>query len=139
MAKRQTRQEALQEQVVTLRADGATYSEIAERTALPVQEFIDLSAEESYKVSTLRAVRMETLITTQRVDHRGRIEQLSHLQSRLREELERRDLSDLPTDKLVTLLLKTSEALKGEVTTPEILSSEAQRRNERQSEMWNNW
>ena len=116
----------LREQAVILRSDGKPYEEVAEQLELSVQEVIDLLENEEVAINTYRAVKMETLITSQQADHKGRIEHLSNLQNRLREELESRDLSTIPTDKLVTLILKTSEALKEEVTPIRVLSSNSQ-------------
>lgn len=70
------------------------------------------------------------------VDKQGRINRLAALQDRLSRELESRDLTDLPTDKLVTLLIKTSEALKGEVFNPVIQTTTKQEKEARQ---WGNW
>mgnify|MGYP004447540259 CR=1 FL=1 len=131
MAKRNKKEE-LEERIVALRGNGTDYAQIAEMTSTPLQEVIDLSEKHSERVKMLRAAKMETLITTQRVDNRGRVEQLSSIQQRLREELERRDLSDIPTEKLVALLIRLSTALKDEVVYPKILSTYQQETQE----MW---
>lgn len=134
MAKKQL--SSLKLQAVELRADGKTYKEIAEELGTDIQQAIDMASDESDKIATLRAVKMEALFQEERINQTGRIERLSALQARLKEELDRRDLSDIPTDKLITLYLKTSETIKGEVYTPKILSSTEQAKAQRERSMF---
>lgn len=134
MAKKQL--SSLKLQAVELRAGGKTYKEIAEELGTDIQQAIDMASDESDKIATLRAVKMEALFQEERINQTGRIERLSALQARLKEELDRRDLSDIPTDKLITLYLKTSETIKGEVYTPKILSSTEQAKAQRERSMF---
>lgn len=115
--------------VIELRAEGLSYAKIAQEANISKQTAVDIIRENIDEVSTLQAVEMEALIDAERVNQRGRIEQLSALHSRLREEIEQRDLSQIPTEKLIKLFIKTSETLKGEVTTPQVRSSEEQRKD----------
>jgi len=115
------------ERFIQMRADGSSYDEIARETGTDVQEVIDVVADRLEVASTMAAVKMEVYFKEQRIDNRGRIEQLSALRKRLLDEIETRDLSDVPTDKLVNLFIKTGEALKEEINgTPKILSTEGQ-------------
>lgn len=124
-------------QVLALREEGKTYAEIAEVTGLKAQDAVDsLNLQEVYHVNTLRAIEAEAMFARLQVDKQGRINRLAALQDRLSRELESRDLTDLPTDKLVTLLIKTSEALKGEVFNPVIQTTTKQEKDARQ---WGNW
>lgn len=120
--------ETLRLQAVELRAEGMGYEDIAQRLGLEVQDIIDTlqEGETGEKVSTLRAVKLEKIITAGGVDTTGRIKSLSSLRQRLTEELESRDLSDIPTKDLATLIVKINEALKSEVYTPKILTREEQ-------------
>lgn len=118
--------------IIELRAEGLSYAKIAEEAKVAKQTAVDIVKERIDEVSTLRAIEMEALFDTRRVNLTGRIEQLSALQTRLREEIASRDLTDVPTDKLITLFLKTSEALKAEVYTPTIQSTEEQAEAARQ-------
>lgn len=131
--------EARQERAISLRADGRSYEDISSELNVGVQEAIDLVKEQPERTQTLAGVRMEAFFVQNRINTRGRIEELSSLRQRLSDELARRDLTDLPTDKLVTLLIKTNEALKGEVTTPTIFSTAGQAKAERDRNMWDNF
>ena len=113
--------------VIELRADGLSYAKIAEALKIAKQTAVDIVRDNRDEVETLQAVEMEALFDSSRVNLRGRVEQLSALQSRLREEIASRDLSEVPTDKLITLFIKTTDALKAEVYAPEAKSTAEQR------------
>lgn len=138
-AQRQTEAEARQERAISLRADGRSYEDISSELKVGVQEAIDMVTNQPERTQTLAGVRMEAFFIQNRVNTRGRIEELSSLRQRLSDELARRELTDIPTDKLITLLIKTNEALKGEVTTPTIYSTAGQAKAERDRNMWDNF
>lgn len=104
--------------VIELRAEGQSFAKIAEALKISKQTAVDIVRDNRDQVETLQAVEMEALFDAERVNLRGRVEQLSALQAKLREEIESRDLSEIPTDKLIALFIKTTNALKGEVFTP---------------------
>lgn len=122
--------------VVELRADGLSYERIAKELSISKQSAVDIAKEKIDEVATLQAIRMEALFESERINTKGRIEQLSALHSKIREEIEKRDLSDVPTDKLINLFLKTTDALSGEVYTPTIRSTEEQKKDARDREQW---
>lgn len=126
-------------QIITLRAEGLSYARIAEEAKVSKQTAVDVVGESQDQVATLHAIQMEALFESQRVNLRGRIEQLSALQRRLLEEIERRDLSELSTDKLITLYLNTTKNLKEEVFTPKMETSKEQEQTANRREIWNQW
>jgi intein-encoded DNA endonuclease-like protein len=125
--------------VIELRAEGVSYSDIAQQLTIAKQTAVNIAKENIDEIGTLRAIEVEATFKAQRINRDGRIAQLSQLHQRLREEIERRDLSELPTKDLVALFLKTSDSLKGEVYSPEIRSTEeqAQDRSQRESFYYN--
>lgn len=130
--------ESIRLRVIELRADGVSYSKIAEQLSIAKQTAVDIAKEKIDEIGTLRAIEMEATFKAQQVNRDGRIAQLSTLHNRLREEIERRDLSQLPTKDLVALYLKTSDTLKGEVYTPTIKSTQEQEEDkyQRQQLQW---
>lgn len=101
--------------VIELRAEGLSFANIAKEVNIAKQTAVDIVRENIDEVDSLQAIEMEALIDASKVNQRGRIEQLSELHTKLREEIARRDLSEVPTDKLIKLYLNTSETLRGEV------------------------
>lgn len=126
-------------QIIELRAEGLPYAKIAEEVKVSKQTAVDVVGESRDLIATLQAIQMEALFEAQRVNLRGRVEQLSALQRRLLEEIERRDLSDLSTDKLITLYLNTTKNLKEEVFTTKMETTTEQAETSRQREIFNKW
>lgn len=118
--------ESVKLRAIELRADGLSFERISKELSIAKQSAVDIIKENAEQVDTLRAVAVEATYEANQLNRAGRINQLVALHNRLREEIERRDLTDLPTKDLVTLFLKTSGTLKGEVVYGEILSSEQQ-------------
>lgn len=123
-------------QVLGLRAEGLSFAKIAKETSLAKQTVVDIVKDNIDSISTLQGVAMEAFLDENRVNHKGRLEQLSVLHSRLREEIERRDLSEVPTDKLINLFLKTSDSLKAEVRIPCIRSTQEQKKDASDRSSW---
>lgn len=108
--------------IIELRAEGLSYAKIAEALKISKQTALEIVRDNKDEVTSLQAMEMEALFDAQKINLRGRVEQLSTLQARLRDELAKRDLSKLPTDKLIALFIKTNQALRDEVFTPEVKS-----------------
>lgn len=127
--------------IIELRAEGLSYAKIAEALKISKQTAVDIVKDNQDQVATLQAVEMEALFDASRVNLRGRVEQLSALQAKLREEIAQRDLSQVPTDKLITLFIKTTQALKEEVYIPEAKSSSEQTKEAQQRSLdnWAGW
>lgn len=112
--------------VIELRAEGLSYAKIAEACNIAKQTAVDIVNENIDDVNNLQAFQVEALFKEKQIDAEGRIEQLTALQARLKEEIEKRDLSDIPTDKLITLYAKLTEQIRSETWTPKFESTEEQ-------------
>lgn len=106
--------------IIELRAEGLPFAKIAEAVNVSKQTAMEIVKDNIDEVTSLQAVEMEALFDNERVNLRGRVEQLSALQARLREEIAKRDLSKVPTEKLIALFIKTNQALREEVYTPDV-------------------
>ena len=127
--------------VIELRAEGLSYANIAKEVNIAKQTAVDICKENIDEVDTLQAIEMEALIDASKVNQRGRIEQLSELHSKLREEIAKRDLSEVPTDKLIKLYLNTSQTLRGEVeeAAPQPKSLTEQQQSARKRDLWDSF
>lgn len=106
--------------IIELRAEGLPFAKIAEAVNVSKQTAMEIVKDNIDEVTSLQAVEMEALFDNERVNLKGRVEQLSALQARLREEIAKRDLSKVPTEKLIALFIKTNQALREEVYTPDV-------------------
>lgn len=117
-----------------LRAQGLSYVKIAQEVGIAKQTATDICKANEEAVNALRAYELEELYEEQRITKEERIRAHANLMRRLREEIERRPLADLSTDKLIDLYLKTASTLKDEVVEPIFQSTEEQERNRKERE-----
>ncbi|MGM0806471.1 MAG: hypothetical protein ACQET8_17150 [Bacillota bacterium] len=104
----------MKKQFVALRAKGFSFSKIAEKLKVSKVTLIDWSKYLEKEILNLKAIEMEELQQMYYVQKQQRIEQYGIQLKQIAKELERRDLSDMPTDKLLELKLKYLDYLKRE-------------------------
>ena len=112
--------------ILQLRAEGKSYATIAKETGVGKQTALDVCKKYRERVATLAALELDELYTQQRITSRDRIEALASLSRRVRNEIERRNLSTIPTEKLIELYLKQEAVLKEEMIEPDFKSSQEQ-------------
>ena len=117
------------QKILTLRAKGKSYASIAAELSIAKQTAIDYCKDNEETIATLKALELETLYESHHINKEARIEALSTLKDKLREEIDRRDLADIPTDKLITLYLNTTADIKDEAIEPNFQSSKEQERD----------
>ena len=98
---------------VELRAKNLSYNRIAENLNVSKQTLIAWSKELSHDIANRRAMELDEPEKYFALRER-RIELFGKMLKSIKSELEKRDLTDLPTEKLFDLLLKYSEAVKSE-------------------------
>lgn len=123
--------------VLSLRSQGLSFAKIASQMKISKQTAVDVVGEHREQVATLQALQLEALYEETKINLKGRIEQLSALQHKLREEIESRDLSDVPTDKLITLYLNVTKNIKDEVIQPDMETSSEQAMTARRRSYFN--
>ncbi len=103
------------EQFIRLRAQGLSFHKIEEKLGITKKTLISWEPELCEEIAEKRAKEIEHLRETYWVEKKGRIEFLFERRKRLQEEERTRDLSDVPTAKLMQLELQASEQLKKEI------------------------
>ena len=107
---------------IQLRAKGLSLSKIAKRMKLSKTTLANWSQELEAEIAGLKAMELEALQEQYFLLKEGRIRLLGGLLKKLQQEADQRDLTSLPTDKLLDLLLKYQEALQGEYVEARPLS-----------------
>ena len=110
-------------EALRLRAAGTPVEGIMAKTCLDAQEVVDIIAGAGNTLTTLRGIKAEAALISYGVTKRDRLQKIVELRNKVEEEIDKRDFSDIPTEKLPVLLLKINEAIREEVTPPRILSS----------------
>lgn len=112
--------------ILSLRAKGYSYARIAQEAKVSKQTAVDLCRMYEERVATLEALELEELYETHRLTSTERIKAHASLLQRIKEEIDRRDLTDIPTDKLLDLYLKEEAALRESMIEPKFRSSQEQ-------------
>ena len=111
------------ERFIELRAKGWSYDKIAKELKTAKQTLIDWSKELEEEIANSKALELEALYEKFYLAKEQRLETFGKLLQKLQAEVDKRDLSDLPTDKLLDLLLKYNTQLKEEVIEPKYKTS----------------
>lgn len=106
------------ERFIELRAKGYSFDKIATELGKAKQTLIDWGKELENEIANLKALELEALYEKHYLLKENRIETFGTLLKKLKDEVMNRDLSDVPTDKLLDLLLKYENQLKDEVVEP---------------------
>lgn len=120
--------------IIELRARGKSYSTIASELKIGKQTALDVCKKYKEQIATLQALELEQLYEEQRITSTERITAIASLMHRVREEIDSRDLSQVPTEKLIDLYLKQSSALREEIIEPNFQSTEEQNRDRQERE-----
>lgn len=112
----------LQGQFVELRAKGYSYSKIAKRLRISKGTLANWNQELEAEIASLKAMELEALQEQYYLLKEGRIRLLGEQVKAIRQELGKRSFSDVPTDKLLDLLLRYQDKLKEEFTEAKPIS-----------------
>lgn len=109
---------ATKQRFIELRAQGKSFAYIANEIQVSKTTLVDWSKDLTEEISNLRALELDALQEQYKIGREHRIKLYGEQLEAVREELKNRDLSDVPTVKLLELQLKTIEILKNEETMP---------------------
>ena len=112
------------ERFIELRAKGWSFDKIAKEIGKAKQTLIDWSKELQDEIANRKALELEALYESYYLMRENRLQTFGAMLTKIKEEVERRDLSDVPTDKLLELLLKYNSQVKEEIVEPTFKSSE---------------
>ena len=107
-----------------LRAQGKSLTAIADTVGVRRQTVANWLSEHVEEVENLKAMELDALREACWMTTQARIERLSMRLEHITAELEKRDLSDVPTAKLMELELKTRAELAKEFAEPPIRSEQ---------------
>lgn len=111
-------------QIVELRAQGYSLKKIADKLGIAKQTVVDTVKEMKEEVASLQAIQLDALYEAEKITTEARIKNLSTLLRKIKKEIDSRDFSDVPTDKLVDLYIKTASTLEGLMVEPSFKSSQ---------------
>lgn len=95
---------------IELRSKGNSFDTIAKRLNISKGTLIKWSRDFNDDVANYAAIEREKLIEAAKLAKRHQIDMLGERLAMIREELSKRDLSDIPTSKLIEIELKIIDA-----------------------------
>lgn len=114
----------VKEKFIELRAQGYSFDKIAKELGKAKQTLIDWSRELQEEIASRKALELEALYDQFSLMKEHRLRELGKTLARLQTEIESRDLSDVPTDKLLDLQLKYLTYAKEEIVEPVFKSTQ---------------
>ena len=110
------------QQFIELRAKGYSYQKIADELGISKPTLIDWSKDEqtSKDIHNQRTLYLDELQEKYAMTKRHRIAMFGEVLSRAKAELDKRDLSEMSTDKLITMVIKLSDTLRQDETELEL-------------------
>jgi len=114
----------IRERFIELRAKGWSFDKIAKETGKAKQTLIDWSKELQDEIANRKALELEALYESYYLLKENRLQTFGAMLTKIKKEVESRDLSDVPTDKLLDLFLKYNSQIKEEIVEPIYKSSQ---------------
>jgi IS30 family transposase len=112
------------ERFIELRAKGYSFDRIAQELGKAKQTLIDWSKELQEEIANLKALELEALYEKYYLLRETRLQTFGEMLQKIKKEAEKRNLKDVPTDKLLDLLLKYNAVVREEIIEPVFKSSE---------------
>lgn len=106
------------ERFIELRAKGWSFDKIAKELGKAKQTLIDWSKELQDEIANRKGLELEALFETYYLLKENRLQTFGGLLNKIKDEVLSRDLSDVPTDKLLDLFLKYNSQIKEEIVEP---------------------
>ena len=112
------------ERFIELRAKGWSFDKIAKEIGKAKQTLIDWSKELQDEIANRKALELEVLYEKYYLLKESRLQTFGELLTKLREEVLKRPLTDVSTEKLLELLIKYNTLLREEIVEPVYKSSQ---------------
>ena len=96
---------------IELRAKGLSYAKIARRLHVSKQTLINWDVALRREIANLRVIELDALQERYRMTAQKRLELFGRKLKAISDELDKRNLSNVPTEKLVTMFVKLDAAL----------------------------
>lgn len=103
---------------IELRAQGLSFDKIAKELKKSKQTLIDWSKELSGEIANLKAIELEGIYQKYYLLKENRLQTLGTMLNKIKDEVETRELTDVPTEKLLDLLLKYNSKVAEELVDP---------------------
>ena len=108
---------------IELRAKGYSFDKIAKELGKAKQTLLDWSRDLDQEIAQAKALELDSLYESYGLYKEARLKTLGEILSKLKKEVDNRDLTDLPTDRLLDLFFKYEGVVKESLVEPVFKSS----------------
>ena len=108
---------------IELRAKGYSFDKIAKELGKAKQTLLDWSRELDQEIAQAKALELDSLYESYSLYKEARLKTLGEILSKLKKEVDNRDLKDLPTERLLDLFLKYEGVVNESLVEPVFKSS----------------
>lgn len=108
---------------IELRAKGYSFDKIAKELGKAKQTLLDWSRDLDQEIAQAKALELDSLYESYSLYKEARLKTLGEILSKLKKEVDKRDLIDLSTDRLLDLFLKYEGVVKESLVEPVFKSS----------------
>lgn len=115
----------LQQEMIELRAKGWSIRKIADQLQVGKSTVVNWLAELEEEIATRKAIELDALYETAYMNKEARITLLAGQLEAIQQEITKRGLEDVPTDRLLRLQLEYLQALEEERIEPRPLTDRA--------------
>jgi DNA-binding XRE family transcriptional regulator len=121
-----SKKEQYLDRFIEMRIQGYTFEEIAKELDVSKQSLITWNKEEAAKESIKRGklFKHQSVLKAFELNREAKINQLAKLAKRINEEIEKRDFSEIPTEKLFKLAVMNEKWLLDKVQSYKIVEGE---------------
>ena len=113
---------AVKERFVTLRSQGLSIEEISKQIHVKHKALIEWEKELAGELENAKGIILDTLSEKYAVTPASKVELWGQILDKINKELSKRDLSDVPTDKLLLMLAKAQEKLDSYYQEPKFMT-----------------
>jgi len=121
MKDNETRQE-----FIRLRAKGKSFRDISDALDVGTSTLVRWSKEYEKEIRELKEMELDALRTEYGATFEAHLRRLGGTLKRISEEIDGRDFSEVPTEKLLAVALKYEDALQRDIDAPEPMSEDAE-------------
>ena len=111
------------QQFIELRAKGYSFQKISDELDISKPTLIEWSKDSNTNrdIQNQRTLAVDVLQMRYAITRRHRIALFGEFLEKAKQELNQRDMTDIPTDRLITMVIELSDTLKADETELELL------------------
>lgn len=102
------------QRVISLRAKNYSIAKISKETGLAKDTITNIIRENREEIYSLQSIETDILLKEKKLSLEARLESFALLLNSIRDELSKRSLEDVPTEKLYKMYLDTQKAVREE-------------------------